>query len=243
MPPAPHALVLAAGYGLRLRPITETTPKCMVEIGGRPLLDHWVHALLHAGVRRAVVNTHHLPEPVAAYARHVRETTPLELHDAFEETLLGSGGTLARHRDLADGTDCVVIVYADNLSAVDLRALVAEHRAQRHPFTMALFRAENPRACGIATLADDGTVTAFTEKPEQPASDLANAGVYVLDADAYREAADLGGADIGFDVLPRFVGRMHGSPIRGYHRDVGTLAALERARADFAAGLVTGGGA
>ena len=106
--------------------------------------------------------------------------------------------------------------------------MLAFHRAHDDPFTMLLFRAPNPRACGIAELDDDGRVVSFVEKPEQPKSDLANAGVYVVDADAYREIAAMRAFDLGFEVLPRFVGRMRGWVWEGYHLDIGTHEALER---------------
>ena len=144
--------------------------------------------------------------------------------------LLGSAGTVTANADLADVADQIVIIYADNLSDIDLRPLLEFHRSHDDPFTMVLFRAPNPRACGIAELDAEGRIVSFIEKPEQPATDLANAGLYVIDASAYREIAALGAFDLGFDVLPRFVGRMRGWVWGGYHLDIGTHQALERAR-------------
>ena len=101
------------------------------------------------------------------------------------------------------------------------------------PFTMVLFRAPDPRACGIAELDAAGRIVAFVEKPDRPATDLANAGLYVVDADAYREIAAMRAFDLGFEVLPRFVGRMRGWVWGGYYLDIGTHEALARARSDF----------
>ena len=92
--------------------------------------------------------------------------------------------------------------------------------------------APNPRGCGIAQLDAVGRIVSFIEKPEQPATDLANAGLYVIEASAYREIAALRAFDLGFDVLPRFVGRMRGWVWGGYHLDIGSHSALERARVD-----------
>ena len=83
----------------------------------------------------------------------------------------------------------IVIIYADNLSDIALRPLLAFHRTHDDPFTMVLFRAPDPRACGIAELDAAGRIVAFVEKPDRPATDLANAGLYVVDAEAYREIA------------------------------------------------------
>ena len=226
------AIILAGGLGTRLRPLTDTLPKCLVPIAGRPLLDYWVDSLADAGVREARVNNHAHADQVRAYVDEVSASGRLKLDESYEPELLGSAGTIAANADLADGADAVIIIYADNLSDVDLGGMLAFHRSHDDPFTMLLFRAPVPSACGIAELDGEGRVVSFVEKPEEPKGDLANGGVYIVDADAYREIAAMGAFDIGFEVLPRFVGRMRGWPWRGYHLDVGTHEALEKARRD-----------
>ena len=226
------AIILAGGLGTRLRPLTDTLPKCLVPIAGRPLLDYWVDALARAGVREARVNNHAHADQVRAHVGQVTASGRLRLVESYEPELLGSAGTIAANPDLAEGADVVVIVYADNFSDVDLGRMVAFHRSHPDPFTMLLFRAPNPSACGIAELDAEGRVVSFVEKPEEPKSDLANGGVYVVDADAYREIAAMKAFDLGFEVLPRFVGRMRGWAWDGYHLDVGTHEALDKARRD-----------
>jgi mannose-1-phosphate guanylyltransferase len=226
------ALLLAGGLGTRLRPLTETTPKCLIPVAGRPMLDYWLDALEAAGIDAALLNTHHLRDAVKTWLDAANARRSVRIEEAWEPELLGSAGTLTANRAWADDADTVLVIYADNLSSIDLTAFLACHRAHPDPFTMALFHAPNPRACGIATLDGQGRITAFTEKPERPESDLANAGLYVLDAAAWREIADMGAFDFGFDVLPRFVGRMRGFVHDGYHRDIGTPEALAAAEAD-----------
>ncbi len=233
------AIILAGGLGTRLRPLTDTIPKCLVPIAGRPLLDYWVDALAGAGVRQARVNNHAHADQVRAYVGAVTRSGRLALAESFEPTLLGSAGTIAANADLADDAAEVIIIYADNFSDVNLKDMLAFHRSHGDPFTMLLFRAANPSACGIAELDDAGRVVSFVEKPREPRSDLANGGVYVVDAAAYREIAAMKAFDLGFEVLPRFVGRMRGWPWPGYHLDVGTFEALDQARRD-APGLLDG---
>jgi D,D-heptose 1,7-bisphosphate phosphatase len=228
------ALLLAGGLGTRLRPLTDTVPKCLVRVIDRPLLDFWIDHLVEAGIRETRINTHALAEQVRAYIARVNSKGQLHLIESHEPTLLGSAGTVSANADLADDADQIVIIYADNLSNIDLRPLLAFHHTHGDLVTMVLFRAPNPRTCGIAELDAEGRIVSFIEKPEQPATDLANAGLYVIDADAYREIAAMGAFDLGFDVLPRFVGRMRGWVWGGYHLDIGTHEALERARQDAA---------
>jgi mannose-1-phosphate guanylyltransferase len=227
-----RVLLLAGGLGTRLRPITDTVPKCLVPVAGRPLLDHWLDLFAEAGIRRVRINTHHLPDAVRAHIARTNAAGRIRMEEAHEPTLLGSAGTVAANRDLADGARDVLVVYADNLSDVDLRALLDFHHAHGDPATMMLFRAPRPENCGIATLDAESRVVRFVEKPKEPESDLANAGLYALTADAYREVADMHAFDLGFDVLPRLVGRMRGWPWTGYHLDIGTHEALARAHAD-----------
>lgn len=236
--PRAKALLLAGGLGTRLRPVTDSVPKCMVDIGGRPLLGHWFDALAAAGVHDVLINTHHLPGPVRDFLAE-RNRHGFRAAEAYEPVLLGSAGTIAAAAGFADDADDVVIVYADNLSDVDLGALLATHRRHAQPMTMLLFRTPRPSASGIAELDAGGLVVDFVEKPAQPKSDLANAGVYVVTARAWREIAAMQAFDIGFEVLPRFIGRMHGHLHPGYHRDIGTLEALDAARRDVAEGRYT----
>jgi D,D-heptose 1,7-bisphosphate phosphatase len=226
------ALLLAGGLGTRLRPLTDTVPKCLVSIADRLLLDIWIDRLAEAGIREARVNTHALAEQVRAYIARVNSEGGLHLVESYEPVLLGSAGTVTANADLADDADQIVIIYADNLSDVDLRPLLAFHRAHSDPLTMVLFRAPNPRACGIAELDAQGRIVSFVEKPDRPATDLANAGLYVIDAETYREIAAMRSFDMGFEVLPQFVGRMRGWVWGGYHLDIGAHEALERARRD-----------
>lgn len=226
------ALLLAGGLGTRLRPLTDTVPKCLVPIAGKPLVDYWFDALERAGVLDVLINTHHLREAVRAHLEAVAKVRPLRLAETYEPVLLGSAGTVHANRAYADDADEILIIYADNLSSVDLGQVLTFHRSHPDPMTMLLFHTPYPKQCGIAELDASGRIVEFTEKPEQPKSDLANAGLYVLDADAYREIADRDAFDFGFDVLPTFVGRMRGFPFSGYHRDVGNHDSLAQAEAD-----------
>src|SRR5260370_5801601 len=120
------AFLLAAGIGSRLRPITDTMPKCMVSFGGRPLVDVWLDALATAGVEEVLINLHHLPEVVSRHLGH-RTGVP-EVHTFLEPDLLGSAGTLLANRDWISGEDVFLVCYVDNLTDFDLRTLTDAHR-------------------------------------------------------------------------------------------------------------------
>lgn len=227
---ATKALLLAGGLGTRLRPLTDHTPKCLVPIAGRPLLDYWFDAFEAAGIFDVLINSHHLRQKVRDYIDLRNSEGRFRITESYEPKLLGSAGTLHANRDYIAVGDTALIVYADNLSNVDLRRFLEFHHLHGDPMTMLLFRASNPRNCGIARLDSDQRVVDFVEKPQSPSGKLANAGVYALTSRAFHEMADMNRFDLGFDVLPAFVGRMRGFVWEGYHRDIGTPQALQKAQ-------------
>lgn len=222
------ALILAGGLGTRLRPLTETTPKCLVPVAGRPLLEYWFRALDAAGIRDVLINTHHLPEQVRSFIED-KNADGWTVTESWEPELLGSAGTITANRPWCDDAENCLIIYADNLSTVALSPFLKFHAEHDDPFSMLLFRTNRPQACGIATVDDDHRITEFVEKPEHPTSNLANGGLYAVTADAWREIADLQAFDLGFDVLPKFAGRMRGWEFDGLHLDIGTPESLTRA--------------
>ena len=222
------AFLLAGGLGTRLRPLTDRTPKCLVEVGGRPMLDIWLDALAEAGVDEVLVNTHHLAGLVEAHVA-ARTAAPV-VHLSHEPELLGSAGTLRANRDFVAGEDMFLALYADNLTDFDLRVLVEAHRAGGRAATLTVFRAPRPSECGIVEVAD-GRVVGFVEKPAHPASDLANAGLYAFDPRLLDEIPEPLPRDIAFDLLPLLVGRAAVVELGdSFLLDIGTPAALELAR-------------
>jgi mannose-1-phosphate guanylyltransferase len=227
------AFLLAGGVGSRLRPLTDTTPKCLLDVGGRALLDMWLDALDGAGVDEVLVNLHHLPDVVR---RHLAgRTGPPCVRTFFEPELLGSAGTLLANRQWVQDEEFFLACYADNLTDFDLRSLIDAHREQGAAATLAVFHSENPSAGGVVELDAAGRVVGFEEKPSQPVSDLTNAGIYAFRPGVIDEIDDRLPRDIGYDLLPRLVGRARAVLVEGYFRDIGTPDAYRRAREEWPA--------
>ena len=228
------AFLLAAGYGTRLKPITDSVPKCLAPIQGRPLLGWWIELLQLHGVTDVLVNTHYLADQVANYVQTLSPNLP-RIRLVFEPQLVGSGGTVRNNLDFIRGETDFFICYADNLTSVNLSAMLQFHRQQSRQFTMGLFHAPHPDQCGIAEVNDAGLITAFEEKPHQPKSDLANAGIYI----AGPQIADYFPADpvfdFGYDVLPKLMQahQMSGFLIRDYLLDIGTMENYARANKEW----------
>ena len=224
------AFLLAAGIGTRLRPITDTIPKCMVAIDGQPLIDIWLDAFRAAGVGEVLVNLHHLPDVVRDHL--AARTAPPAVRTVFEPELLGSAGTMVANRDWLGRDDMFLACNADNLTDFDLRTLIEAHREHGAVATLTVFHSENPSAGGVVETDGAGLVTGFAEKPAAPVSDLVNAGMYAFRPDVLDE---IGGqpADIGHQLLPRLVGRARVVLVKEYIRDIGTVEAYQRAQQEW----------
>lgn len=226
------AFLLAAGIGSRLRPVTDTIPKCMLPVGGRPMLDVWLDALAKAGVAEALVNLHYLGDIVRDHI--TARTGAPQIRMSYEPKLLGSAGTLLANREWIADEDFFLVCNADNLTDFDVAALVQAHREYGPVATIAVFHSPNPSAGGVVETDGAGTVVGFTEKPENPVSDLTNAGIYAFNPDVLNGLGDKLPLDIGYDLLPRLVGRARVVPIEGYFRDIGTPAAYRDAQLEWA---------
>jgi mannose-1-phosphate guanylyltransferase len=227
------AFLLAAGLGTRLRPVTSTVPKCMVEIGGSVLLDIWLDALAAADVDEVLVNLHYLPDVVAGHL--ARRAGRPEVATVLEPDLLGSAGTLAANRAWVAGEEMFLACYADNLTDFDLAALIAAHRGSGELATLTAFRSANPSAGGVLKVDSTGLLTGFAEKPACPSSDLVNAGMYAFAPAVFDEIPAIVPADIGYHLLPKLTGRARVIPVGGYFRDIGTLETYGLARKEWPA--------
>jgi mannose-1-phosphate guanylyltransferase len=229
-----RALLLAAGLGTRLRPVTNTVPKCLVEIGGRPLLDYWLELLCNAGVVDMLINLHYLPEKVREFLSHC--TYPVHITTVLEENLLSTGGTLLKNRDFF-GQEPIMLIHADNLSLFDVSAFMERFysRDKNIDITMMTFHTDVPETCGIVELDERGAVRAFHEKVKNPPGNLANAAVYILAPTVIDFIAGLGKEVVDFstEVLPHFMGRINTFHNAVYHRDIGTVESLTLAQSEY----------
>ena len=232
-----RALLLAAGLGTRLRPLTHYLPKCLVPIHGKPLLDYWLENILDnsvGSVDSVVINTHHLARQVENHLRSSKWRKRVTI--VREETLLGTGGTIVKNRRLFQD-EPFLVVHADNLTIFDMHEFARCHaeRKSNIKITMMVFETDAPQSCGIVELDMDGVVQAFHEKVVNPPGNLANGAVYIFDPEVIDWMADLNRKmiDISTDVIPNFVGRIYAYHNIQYHRDIGTFQSWQAAHRDF----------
>lgn len=223
--------LLAAGNGTRLRPLTNSIPKCLVPIHGTPLLGVWLQWCARYGVDWVLINTHSHSERVREFLMAYRG--PVQITMTNEPELLGSAGTLHVNRAFVAGEQEFAVLYADVLTNCRFDNMLDFHRLRRAPVTVGTYRVPNPSQCGIIATDEMGRVVEFTEKPEFPRSDTAFSGVLVGGPALLDRVPARTPADIGFDVLPNFVGEMFAFPIADYVLDIGTVEKYEQAQREW----------
>ena len=196
------AFLLAAGLGTRLRPLTNKTPKCLIPIGGKPLLHWWLVICKRLGVREVLINTHHLADQVRDFAKSQDSSVRIKLF--HEDSLLGSAGTIAANKDFVDDESDFWIFYADTLIGADLMPLALLHRATKSDLTLGLFQSLDPKSGGVVELSKTGEILSFEEKPKNPKSNLVAAGVYVGGPELLN-ALPAGAGDLSKDVYPKLM--------------------------------------
>lgn len=228
------ALVLAAGAGTRLRPLTDTCPKPMLPIAGKPLLERTMHWLAAGGVTEAALNLHHLPDVVRdGLGDGSRFGVQITYH--LETELLGTSG--ATHGFPGFFDQPFLVIYGDLLMDLDLGDLVQFHRERSAVMTLALKRTNTPQSQGMIEVNPHGRVLRFVEKPAiWEAGDTANAGVYVCEPTVAGRIPP-GFSDFGHDIIPALLREgapVYGRPLKGYLLDIGTPAAYAQAQLDWA---------
>ncbi len=222
------AFILAAGNGTRLRPLTDSVPKCLLPIQGVPLLEIWLNNCKAAGITEVLVNAHAHAEAVKQFAATQKSGVRVSIVE--EAQLLGSAGTLAENRAFVGGEEAFFVLYGDVLTNVDLRRMLGFHRQKNLAATLGVYQVPDPTRCGVVIMDEHDVIQEFVEKPERPVSNLAFSGVMIAGQDVLDFLPDRRPADLGFDMLPKLAGKMVGYRISEYLIDIGTLDNYQNAQ-------------
>ncbi len=225
------AFLLAAGHGTRLRPLTDTIPKCLIPIRGTSMLEIWLEVCRRAGISELLINIH-------AHADVVRTALTKKEHGlkvcvSEEPVLLGSAGTLVANRDWVASEPEFWVLYADVLTNLDFPQMLTFHRKSRPAATLGLYRVDNPSRCGIVGFDENNVVREFVEKPAQPKSNWAFSGILLGTPELLEAIPRDMPADLGFNVLPKLVNRMLAYPISEYLVDIGTMETYQSAQTNW----------
>ncbi|MGH7859246.1 MAG: nucleotidyltransferase family protein [Candidatus Binatia bacterium] len=244
-----HALILAAGLGIRLRPLTDRMPKALIDVGGRPMIEYPLRMLAAAGVETVVVNLHHEGDQIRRALGDGRRYGVRLLYSP-EDPILDTGGAMVQARPLL-GSGAFLVVNCDALLDVDLAALAAFHRERDALATLVVRSDPEAERYGPIDLDPAMRIRRFLGKPAgiEPASDRESAegalerkmfcGVHVISPRIFDFMPAAGVFSITRDTYAgahRAGAPLYGFSYEGYWRDLGTQASLDAAHADLASG-------
>jgi mannose-1-phosphate guanylyltransferase len=222
-------MVLAAGLGTRLRPLTFEITKPMVPVLDRPVMAHILDLLDRHGFGETIANLHYFPDSI-------REHFGERLAYRYEEELLGTAGGVRACAEFF-GEDPFLVISGDALTDIDLTALAARHRESGGVATLAVKKVPDTREFGVVLHDREGRITGFQEKPrpDEALSDLGNCGIYVFSPEIFDYFPERPFVDWAKDVFPTLLANdvpFHIHEVREYWNDVGSLGELRQGTFD-----------
>jgi mannose-1-phosphate guanylyltransferase len=229
------AMVLAAGLGTRLRPLTYEISKPMVPVLDRPVMEHILDLLERHGFEQVIANLHYFPDSIKDYFGE-------RISYRVEEELLGTAGGVRACAEFF-GEEPFLVISGDALTDIDLSALAARHTEAGGIATLAVKKVADTREYGVVLHDSDGRITGFQEKPapEEALSDLGNCGIYVFSPEIFDYFPDRPFADWAQDVFPALLEGdvpFHIHEVEQYWNDVGSLTELRQGTFDALAGAL-----
>lgn len=222
-----RAMVLAAGVGSRLDPLTTQLPKPLVPVMNRPVMEHILLLLKKHGITEVVSNLHYKADEVFDYFQDGSKLG-MSLKFLREHTLSGDAGGVRACRDFLE-EDTFIVIMGDLLTDADITSVLAQHKEKKALATIALKEVPDVSHFGVALLNSEGFITGFQEKPkkEEALSNLASTGIYVLEPEIFKHIPNTGEYGFGRQLFPRLVQEgfpVLGARIKDYWSDVGTIA-------------------
>jgi len=230
-----RAMVLAAGRGERMRPVTDLLPKPMLPIANIPVMGWVLQHLARHGFTNVIANIHHLAETIVDHFGSGGQYG-VDLSFSYEEDLMGSAGGVKQCMDFFDD-ETFLVIGADDLTAMDLSAFLAQHRSAGALASIGLVEVENTAEFGVVVTDVNGRIQRFIEKPKGKApSNLANTQIYLFEREILDFVPPDQPYDFGFQAFPAMVDAgvpFYGFKLDGYWRDIGSLDDYIDAQADI----------
>lgn len=235
------AIVLAAGVGSRLDPLTTQLPKPLVPIANTAVMEHLLLHLKKHGITHIASNLHYLPDQIRNF---FQDGASLGAHIDFlhEEKLSGDAGGVRALRKYLDG-ETFLVIMGDLLTDADITQVVSEHKRKGALATIALKQVQDVSQFGVAVLDSEGFIKGFQEKPQpqEAHSNLASTGIYVLEPSIFDYIPEHGEYGFGRQLFPSLIAQgkpVLGSEIHNYWSDVGTVKQYRLSNFDALSGRV-----
>eukprot|EP00127_Corallochytrium_limacisporum_P000391 Clim_evm86s11 gene=Clim_evmTU86s11 len=217
------ALILVGGFGTRLRPLTLSTPKPLVEFCNKAMMEHQVEALANAGVDHIVLAVNYRADVMEGRLRDFEETYKVKISISLENEPLGTAGPLALARDiLGQDGEPFFVLNSDVSCEFPFKDLVAFHKSHGAEGTIMVTKVEEPSKYGVVVSAPDGKISRFVEKPQVYVGNRINAGIYLLSPKAL-DRIELRPTSIEKETFPGMAsdGQLYCMDLQGFWMDVG----------------------
>ena len=225
-----NSFLLAAGYGKRLRPLTLKTPKPLIKINNKTLLDYWIDDLIKVKSKKIFINTFYLSKKIESHLDKIKNK---KINIIKENRLLGTAGSLIDNIHKFQNND-LMLIHADNFTISSLEKFIDAHinRPKKCLFTMMTFTTNYPQSCGIVKTNKNNILVDYIEKPKSPKSNIANAAVFLLSKEflnnLIKNKKDY--KDFSKDLIKDYIGKIFTYHVDSYFTDIGSKDNLKEAR-------------
>jgi len=224
------AVVLAGGLGTRLYPLTRKTPKCMLPINGKPLLEYIIKYLADYGFRQIIITVGNYRNQIIDHFGDGAQFG-IKLQYSVERKPLGTAGSFKNAEKLI--ADTTLVMQGDTLTNFALNDVISFHRKKNALATIALTSVQNPKGYGVAIVDRNKRIIRFEEKPASSFSNLINSGIYVLEHKVLRYIPRNETFDFSRDLFPLLLRKklpLYGVEVNGYWFDIGTPESYKKAK-------------
>ncbi len=228
-----EAIILAGGFGTRLKSVVFDVPKPMADVNGKPFLDYQLLYLKHFGIKKVILSVGHLHEKISSHYGNNFEG--IEIDYAIENAPLGTGGGIRMAMEKCN-SKTVLVLNGDSFFDINLNSFYSQHNTFLADCSLALRKVENAGRYGTIKQGSNCTITSFKEKTGEEIPGLINAGIYMLNKEIYlKKTPAVKNFSIEKDFFEKKLNELNifGFPYNGYFIDIGIPEDLEKAQHDF----------
>ena len=236
-----QAVIMAGGFGTRLKPLTNNTPKPMLHVANKPMMEHVINLLKKYSIKDLIILLYVQPEVITSYFKDGSKFG-VNIKYILAEEDYGTAGSVKNVEKFIE-EDTFMVISADIITDFNLQKPIDFHKEKNSDATIVLTRVENPLPYGIVITDDEGKINKFLEKPSwsEVFSDTINTGIYILNKNVFKFIPEKKEFDFSKELFPSIMKNnmnLYGFNSDGYWKDVGTLSEYRQSHLDIIAGKV-----
>jgi len=236
-------MILCAGFGTRLNELTKDTPKPMLKVGDKPILEHTINHLKKSGITKIIINLHYLPEQITSYFEN-GEKFGVEIVYSYEDQPLGTSGAIKKVEKTLCESNSFLVIYGDILTDLNYSDLIKFHKSKREKALASIIVHERAKSNSIVEINEENRVIKFVERPSEEQLALktqnwVNSGIYCFD----KKVLDLipeGFSDFPKDIFPKIMNLegLYAQPLSGYRCAVDSVERYSMLKLDYENGKI-----